>query len=57
MQLRSMWPPMKIRRESHYTDNVSLYGNKETYVTKDIIQEQPDVSFVNEEMLNSNEKI
>ena len=31
-------------------------GNKETDVTKDIIQKQLDVTFANEEMLKSNEK-
>ena len=47
----------KILMESHYTDNMSYDENKDTQVTKDIIQEQPDVTFANEEMLKSTEKI
>ena len=38
--------------ESHCTDNVSYNnGNIDTYVKKDIIQEQPDVTSANKEML------
>ena len=47
----------KTRIESNCTDNVSLDGNKETDVTKNIFQEQPDITFANEEMLKSNEKL
>ena len=36
---------------------MSYNGNKNTQVTKDIIQEQPDVTFANEKMLKINEKI
>ena len=31
-------------------------GNKDTRVTTDIIQEHPDVTFANEEIIKSNEK-
>ena len=47
----------KIQIEYHYTDNVSYDRNKDTQVTKDIIQGKPDVTFADEEMLKSNEKI
>ena len=47
----------KTQIESHCTDNESYNGNEDTQVTKDTIQEQPYVTFANEEMLKSNEKI
>ena len=46
----------KTQIESHCIDNVSYNGNKDNQVTKDIIQEQPDVPFANEEMLKGMKK-
>ena len=34
-------------------DNMGYDGNKDTKVTIDIIQEQPDITFADEEMLKS----
>ena len=46
----------KAKIESHCTDNMGYNGNTDTKVTTDIIQDQPDVTLADEEMLKSNEK-
>ena len=57
LQAADLKSPLKNTNRTHCSDNVSSDGNKETDVTKDIIQKQPNVTFANEDMLNSNEKI
>ena len=57
LHMRKGLKVIKNTNRIHCSDNVSSDRNEETDVTKDIIQKQLNVTFANEEMLKSNEKI